>query len=78
MSTKDKLEYINRQLDRLNKRLVNRSFGVDFENQGANHYCLKLKDTLYKFNTYDDLISCLDFIDDMFEKTKEEMKGGNV
>lgn len=79
MTTKEKLDYINNhQLEKLNRRLTNRGFIAEFENRGANYYCLKLDDRYYKFNTYDDLISCLDFIDDMFEKAKKEMKGGNV
>lgn len=75
MKTKEKLEYINHQInDRLNKRLKHRTFKVEFENFGANRYCLKLKDKLYKFNTYDDMISCLDFIDDMFENAIKEIE----
>ena len=75
MKTKEKLEHIKYQLDeRLNKRLKNRTFKAKFENCGANNYCLKLKDKLYKFNTYDDMISCLDFIDDMFENSIKEIE----
>ena len=75
MKTKEKLEHIKYQLDeRLNKRLKNRTFKAEFENCGANNKCLKLKDKLYKFNTYDDMISCLDFIDDMFENSIKEIE----
>lgn len=74
MKTKEKLDYINNKINRLNKRLEKRTFKAEFENCGANRYCLKLKDKLYKFNTYDDMMSCLDFIDDMFENAVKEMK----
>lgn len=73
MKTKEKLEYINNKLNKLNKRLIKRTFKAEFENFGANKYCLKLKEKLYKFNTYDDMISCLDFIDDMFENATKEI-----
>ena len=33
-----------------------------------------MKDKTYKFNTYDDMISCLDFIDDMFENAIVEIE----
>lgn len=74
MKTKEKLEYIDKQLGRLNKRLEKRTFKAEFENCGANNYCLKLLDKAYKFNTYDDMISCLDFIDDMFENSIQEIE----
>jgi len=75
MKTKDKLEQINYQLtERLNKRLKERTFKVEFENRGANNYCLKIEDKYYKFNTYDDLLNCLNFIDDMFEKAIAEIE----
>ena len=75
MKTKEKLEYIDRQLnERLNKRLKNRRFKAEFKNNGANNYCLVMKDKTYKFNTYDDMISCLDFIDDMFENAIVEIE----
>ena len=74
MKTKEKLEHINKQLSRLNKRLKNRTFKAEFENCGVNNYCLKLLDKKYKFNTYDDMISCLDFIDDMFENSIKEIE----
>ena len=32
MKIKEKLDYINRQLDRLNKRLEKRTFKAEFEN----------------------------------------------
>lgn len=74
MKSKEKLELINNQIDRLNKRLKNRTFKAEFENCGANNYCLVLDKKYYKFNTYDDLLNCLTFIDDMFEKSIKEIE----
>lgn len=75
MTTKQKLEHINYQLDdRLNRRLKDRTFQAEFENRGVNNYCLKLKNKAYKFNTYDDVMACLDFIDDMFEMSIKEIE----
>lgn len=71
----EKLDYIQKSIKRLNERLRNRSFKVEFENKGANNYCLKIKDEYFSFNTYDDVINCLVFIDFMFEETKKEMRG---
>lgn len=79
MKTKEKLDIINKQVERLNLRLKDRSFKVKFENRGGNNYCLDMLGKSFKFNTYDDLISCLTFIDLMFEKAIEEIekKRGN-
>lgn len=74
MKTKEKLEHINNQVDRLNLRLKNRTFKAEFKNNGANNYCLVLKDDSFKFNTYDDVMNCLDFIDLMFEKSIKEIE----
>lgn len=74
MKTLEKLEYINSKLEILNKRLKKRTFKVKFENKGTNNYCLVMKDELYKFNTYDDLMNCLNFIDDMFEMSVKEIE----
>lgn len=74
MKTKEKLEFINEKLDRLNQRLSKRSFKVKFKNNGANNYCLDMKRKSYKFNTYDDMMNCLSFIDDMFINAEKEMK----
>ena len=79
MKTKEKLEIVNKYVERLNLRLKERTFKVAFNNKGANRYCLTMLGQDYKFNTYDDLISCLTFIDEMFEKAIEEIekkKGG--
>ena len=73
----EKLTYIDKYIKRLNERLRNRTFKVSFENKGANDYCLKIKDEYYSFNTYDDVINCLVFIDFMFEETKKEMGDKN-
>lgn len=74
MKTKEKLEVINKQLERLNLRLKGRTFKVKFENKGGNNYCLNMLGKDYKFNTYDDMINCLTFIDTMFEKAIEEIE----
>lgn len=74
MKTKEKLEHINKQIDRLNLRLKNRTFKAEFKNNGVNNYCLVLKDDSFKFNTYDDVMNCLDFIDLMFEKSIKEIE----
>ena len=74
MKTKEKLDIINKQIDRLNLRLKGRSFKVRFENKGGNNYCLDMLGKSFKFNTYDDMISCLTFIDLMFEKSIEEIE----
>lgn len=74
MRTKEKLEVINKQLERLNLRLKERTFKVKFINKGGNNYCLNMLNKDYRFNTYDDLISCLTFIDTMFEKSIEEIE----
>jgi len=74
----EKLDYINKSIDKLNKRLVNRTFKVSFENKGANNYCLIIKDEYYSFNTCDDVINCLVFIDKMFEVATEEIRGGMI
>lgn len=74
MKTKEKLEVINKQMERLNLRLKDRSFKVKFENKGANNYCLNMLNKDFKFNTYDDIINCLTFIDTMFEKAIEEIE----
>lgn len=74
MKTKEKLDYIDKQIMRLNERLVNRTFKTEFKNNGTNNYCLIMKDKTYKFNTYDDMISCLTFIDDMLELATKEIK----
>ena len=73
----EKLTYIDKYIKRLNERLRNRTFKVSFENKGANDYCLKIKDEYYSFNTYDDVINCLVFIDFMFEETKKELGDKN-
>lgn len=74
MKTIEKLSYINEKLKKLQKRLEKRKFKAEFKNFGANKYCLVMKEKTYKFNTYDDLISCLNFIDDMFENAREEIE----
>jgi hypothetical protein len=71
----EKLSYIEKYITKLNKRLKNRSFKAEFVNEGSNRYCLKLKDQIYKFNTYDDVINCLLFIDYMFEEANKEIGG---
>ena len=74
MKTIEKQELINKYIEKLNKRLEKRTFKVGFLNKGANNYCLQLINNIYKFNTYDDIISCLSFIDDMFENATKEIK----
>ena len=74
MKIKEKLEIINKQIDRLNLRLKERTFKVKFINKGGNNYCLDILGKSFKFNTYDDMISCLTFIDTMFEKSIEEIE----
>lgn len=74
MGTKAKMELINKQIERLNLRLKGRSFKVKFENKGANNYCLVMLGKDFKFNTYDDMLNCLTFIDLMFEKSIEEIE----
>lgn len=73
MKTKEKLEFIDNKIKRLNERLKNRKFKAKFKNNGANNYCLEMKRKSYKFNTYDDLMNCLTFIDDMFENATKEI-----
>lgn len=74
MKTQDKLDIINKYIERLNLRLKERSFKVKFENKGANNYCLTMLGQSYKFNTYTDIINCLTFIDDMFESAISEIE----
>lgn len=74
MKTNQKLEFIKNKIDKLNKRLIKRTFKVEFKNNGANNYCLEMNNESYKFNTYDDMINCLSFIDDMFEKSIKEIE----
>lgn len=76
MRANKKLEYINNYIDKLNKRLIKRSFKVEFENKGANNYCLVIGSESFKFNTYDDMTNCLTFIDLMFNKAENEIKKG--
>lgn len=71
----DKLDHIEKYIKKLNQRLKNRSFKVSFENKGANNYCLQVKEEYFSFNTYDDVINCLLFIDYLFEETQKEMGG---
>ena len=53
MKTKEKLEIVNKYVERLNLRLKERTFKVAFNNKGANRYCLTMLGQDYKFNTYD-------------------------
>ena len=71
----EKLTYIDKYIKKLNKRLKNRTFKVEFENKGANNYCLKVCEEYFSFNTYDDVIECLLFIDCLFEETTKELGG---
>lgn len=70
----EKLDYIDKSIKKLNERLRNRTFKVGFENKGANNYCLSVADEYFSFNTYDDVINCLLFIDMLFELATKEIK----
>lgn len=74
MKTSEKLEYIDSKINTLNKRLKNRTFKAKFNKVGTNNYCLELEKESFKFNTYDDVINCLNFITIMFEKAEIEIQ----
>lgn len=80
MNTKQKLEYINVIIDKINtKVLPKRDFKFSFINKGANDYCIVItKDNKeinsFSFNTYDSVIACLDLIRAMFNESVKEIK----
>lgn len=73
MKTSEKLEYINGKIDILNKRLKNRTFKANFNKVGTNNYCLELGKESFKFNTYDDVMGALNFIDTMLNMAEKEI-----
>lgn len=75
MKTSEKLQYINDKIELINTRVLkNRNFKILFNKVGTNNYCLNIKDKEFKFNTYDDVISCIDLIRNMFMIATTEIK----
>lgn len=74
MKSLDKIQNINKLVDRLNNELLkNKDWKIKFDNQrGANNYCLLIEDNVFSFNTYDSMISGLNLIATIFDRARNE------
>ena len=80
MKSKDKLDKIDELVSKINNNIVkNTSWNMKFDNKGANCYCLSIiknKEEIFysKFGTFDNVISALELIIQMFNKDLNDRK----
>lgn len=80
MKSRDKLDKIEGLLLKINNNITkNASWNMKFDNKGANCYCLSIiknKEEVYysEFGTFDNVISALELIIQMFSKDLNDRK----